>query len=158
MLALCGSVALMVSCWFKSLAYMFEDKQLIVSCWWHVVCVFQKFRRHRWESRWTWLADKNGRIYIHVWILMRGRSCPNIFTYGAAHPVKLCYFVSLFVCWVIFQYFRSKPLDCSAWAWTTMLSPGVASILAAYLRNTRLRDPHHPSQLTAKHIISSQEK
>ena len=45
-------------------------------------------------------------------------------------------FVCLFVWWVIcFQYQNE----------TSKLSPEVASILAAYLRNTRLRDPYHPS-------------
>ena len=39
--------------------------------------------------------------------------------------LHVCLFVCLFVCWVI--YFK------------------VASILAAYLRYTRLRDPNHPS-------------
>ena len=29
-----------------------------------------------------------------------------------------------------------------------MLSPEVASIIAAYLRNTHLRDPYHPSPAT----------
>ena len=53
-----------------------------------------------------------------------------------------CSFVCLFVCWVIcFQYQNET---------AKKLSPEVASILPAYLRNTHLRDPYHPSPATRK--------
>ena len=45
----------------------------------------------------------------------------------------------LFVCWIICFQSRNG---------TNGLSPEVASILAAYLRNTHLRDPYHPSPAT----------
>ena len=47
--------------------------------------------------------------------------------------------VCLFVCWVICFLAQNK---------TTKLSPEVASILTACLRNTHLRDPYHPSLVT----------
>ena len=53
----------------------------------------------------------------------------------------VCLFVCLFVCWVI--YFQSQNE-------TSKLSPDAASILAAYLRNTHLMDPYHPSLATRK--------
>ena len=43
---------------------------------------------------------------------------------------------SLLVCWVICFQSQNE---------TSKLSPEVSSILAAYLRNTHLRDPDHPS-------------
>lgn len=50
-------------------------------------------------------------------------------------------FVSLFLCWVISFQTQNE---------TSKLSPEEASILAAYLRNTRLRGPHHQSPAALK--------
>ena len=47
----------------------------------------------------------------------------------------------MFVCWVICFLAQNQ---------TTKLFPEVASILAAYLCNTHLRDPYHPSPATIK--------
>ena len=46
-----------------------------------------------------------------------------------------------FVCWVICFQSQNE---------TSKLFPEVASILAAYLRSTPLRDPYHPSPATRK--------
>ena len=60
-----------------------------------------------------------------------------------AHYFTFCMYVQtfLFVCWVICFQSQNE---------TNKLSPEVASILAAYLRNTRLRNPYHPSPATIK--------
>ena len=68
---------------------------------------------------WCIVSSSNVRIKCYYYSLLQ-------FSGWNLRPqyMFVCLFVCLFVCWVI--YFK------------------VASILAAYLRYTRLRDPNHP--------------